>query len=90
MGNAGACLMQPLAFAFRQMNAMGKNPVVIDQAKPLVNRRVIAFIGKQRFHHGNFASTLGKMRLHQGIRIGFEQLTRHFQLGFGGGNRKTW
>ena len=74
MGNGGARLVQPLAFAFRQMHAMGKDAMVIHQAEALINGGVIPVIGKQRFDPGNLAGAFRKMGLHQRARTGLEQL----------------
>ena len=82
MGDGRARLMQPLAFAFRQMNAMGKYAMVIHQSEALIDRRVVPVIGKQRFDPGNLARAFRKMGLHQRVGIGFQQLAGYLQLRF--------
>jgi hypothetical protein len=65
------------------MNPMGKYTMIFHQSETLINRRVIAVIGKQGSDPGNFTGAFREMGLHHGVGIRFEQLTRNLQLRLG-------
>ena len=65
MHDRGTRLRQPRAFALRQMDAMGEEAALAQQAEAVIDVGIVLRIGEELSHEGDLARAFGEMRLHQ-------------------------
>ena len=89
MNHGGARLGQPLAFALGQMDAMGEEAAVAQQAEVIVDVGVVLRPREQLLDEGDLARAFGKMRLHQRAGQRGQQFTRDLELRIRRGGREA-
>ena len=89
MDDHRACVVQGLAFAFREMDAVGEDGVFTHEAEPRVDIGVVLRPGKQPLHQIDLRSALREMRVEQAAGMVRQELAGKSKLGFARRDGKT-